>query len=35
MDLVDLTPKKYDICISIVVVNGDDTENRCQKLREE
>jgi len=23
--LLDLTPKKYDICISIVVVNAGDT----------
>jgi hypothetical protein len=24
-DLLDLTPEKYDICISTVVVNGEDT----------
>ena len=24
-DLLDLTPEKYDICISTVVVNGKDT----------
>ncbi len=24
-DFLDLTPEKYDICISVVVVNGVDT----------
>ncbi len=24
-DLLDLTPEKYDICISIVVMNGEDS----------
>ena len=24
-DLLNLTPEKYDICISVVVVNGADT----------
>jgi hypothetical protein len=28
--LLDLTPKKYDICISIVVVNAGDTGKKAQ-----
>ena len=29
-DLFDLTPEKYDICISIAVVNGGDTGKKAQ-----
>jgi hypothetical protein len=32
-DLLDLTSEKYDICISIVVVNGVDTGKISQVLK--